>query len=78
MAKPIATWMPSEDAEDDEDHDADDADRRVLAVEVGLRALLDRGRNLLHPRRAGVGGEDLPRGDNPYATANRPQMTMAN
>ena len=37
-----------------EDHDADDADGRVLALEIGLRALGDRGRDLLHARVAGI------------------------
>src|SRR6185312_14043933 len=35
--------------------DADDADRRVLALEIGLRAFAHGGGNLLHARVAGVG-----------------------
>ena len=42
----------------DEDHDADDGDGRVLALEIGLRAFLDRGGDLLHARIAGVGLHD--------------------
>ena len=33
----------------------DDADRGVLAIEIGLRALAHRRRDLLHPRAAGIG-----------------------
>ena len=40
------------ESERDEQHDADDGDGRVLAVQVGLGACLDRGGNLLHPRVA--------------------------
>ena len=41
-------------AHDDEDRDAGDGDGRVLARQVGLRAFLDGGGDLLHARRAGV------------------------
>ncbi len=63
MMKPMATWTPSVRPEDDQDHDADDADRGVLAVEVGAGALLHGGGNLLHARGAGVGRQDLLAGD---------------
>ena len=55
MAKPIAHQPAEEIADDQEDHDADDADRRVLALEIGLRALAHRGGDLLHPCAAGIG-----------------------
>ena len=45
-------------ADDQENHDADDADRRVLALEIGLRALAHGGGDLLHPRRAGIRPHD--------------------
>ena len=42
--------QPAEEiADDDEDHDADDADRRVLPPQIGLRALAYRRSYLLHP-----------------------------
>ena len=50
-------------AKDDQDHHADDADRGILAVEVGAGALLDGGGNLLHARGAGVGRQHLLAGD---------------
>ena len=59
MTKPMATWMPRAQAQDDQDHDADDADRHVLAVEIGAGALLDGGGDLLHARGAGIGGQHL-------------------
>ena len=46
--------------DDDEDHGTSDGDRRILAGEIGLRAFLDGGGNLLHARRAGVGGHHRP------------------
>jgi len=50
---------PGEENADDEEQDhADDADRRVLAVQVGLGARLDRCGDLLHPRIARRLGED--------------------
>ena len=48
-------------AEDDRDHDADDADGRVLAVEIGLRPFLHRARDLLHARIAGACSQHLAR-----------------
>ena len=50
-------WNAEQISKDEEDDDADDADRGVLAGEIGLRAFLDGGGDLLHARRAGVGGE---------------------
>ena len=58
MTKPTAVGQPSEDADDDEQHDADDGDGRVLALEVGDRALLDRRGDLLHARVAGGQAQD--------------------
>ncbi len=54
MAKPIAVVQPSpgDEGDDQEQHHADDADRAVLAVEVGLRALLDGAGDFLHARVA--------------------------
>jgi hypothetical protein len=50
--------QPAEEiADHQEDHDTDDADRGVLALEIGLRALAHGGGNLLHARAAGIGGE---------------------
>ena len=40
--------------EDDEEHDADDADGDVLAAQIGLGALGDRAGDLLHALGAGV------------------------
>ncbi len=40
-------------ADDHEQDHADDADRRVLAIEIGLRAGLDRGGDFAHPIVAG-------------------------
>ena len=45
-------------SKDDKDDHADDADRRVLAGEIGLGAFLDGGSDLLHARRPGVRGEN--------------------
>ena len=41
IAKPIATVAVLDEDQGDEQHDADDADRRVLAAEVRRGALLD-------------------------------------
>ena len=54
-----------------EDQDTDNGDRRVLAGEVGGRALLDRLGDLLHAGVAGVGGENGP--GRPDAISNRKQ-----
>jgi hypothetical protein len=45
----------------DEQHDADAGDRRVLAVQVGARARLDRRRDALHPLVAGRERQQRPR-----------------
>ena len=58
-------------ADDQEDHDADDGDGGVLALEIGLRALAHRGRDLLHPRAAGIGLHHRP--DGPDAVHDREQ-----
>ena len=42
-------------ADDQENHDADDGDRGVLPPQIGLRALADRRRDLLHLFVAGIG-----------------------
>ena len=47
------------DADDDEQYDADNADRRVLAVQVRLRARLDGRGDLLHAGIAGRLRENL-------------------
>ena len=66
--------QPAEEVrEDEKDHDADDADRGVLALEIGLRAFAHRGRDLLHPRVARIRlehGTSRPRGvdDGEHAT----------
>ena len=43
------------------DDDADDGDRGVLAREIGLRTLADRGGDFLHARVALIGREDRAR-----------------
>ncbi len=53
----------------DEEHDADDADRHVLAAQIGLRALGDRAGDLLHALRAGVALHDVV--DGPHAVGDR-------
>jgi hypothetical protein len=60
---------PEEDADDDAQHDACDADRHVLAVEVGAGAFLDRAGDLLHALVAGGTAVDPGRG--PQAIENR-------
>ena len=52
----MAVCQLQREAEDHEQHDAGDRDRRVLPVHVGLRAFLDRAGDLLH---AGVTGRVL-------------------
>jgi hypothetical protein len=46
------------EGDDEEDHDADDGDRAVLPVQVGLGPLLDRRGNGLHAGVAGIEAED--------------------
>ena len=60
IRKPIADQPAEQTADDDEDHDADDGDGGVLAREIGLRALLDRRGDLLHPALPGVGLHHRP------------------
>ena len=66
--------QPAEEVRKNEkDHDADNADRGVLPLEIRLRALAHRGRDLLHPRVARVRrehGTSRPRGvdDGEHAT----------
>ena len=54
-----------EDADNDGDDDPDDGDRRVLALQVGAGAFLDRGRHFDHARVAGGHAEHLAAGDDP-------------
>ena len=54
-AKPMRDQPAEEIADDEEDHDADGGDGRVLALEISLRALADRRGDLLHLFAAGVG-----------------------
>ena len=55
--------QPAEEiADDEEDHDADDGDGGVLPLEIGLRALADRGGDLLHLFAAGIGRQHRARG----------------
>ncbi len=54
----MAAKLAQQNGQNDQDDDADDADGRVLAAQVGSRAFLDRLRDFLHARRAGVGGHD--------------------
>ena len=63
IRKPTAEYLPRQDGEHDEDDDAHDGDGRVLAAQIGARTFLDRLRDLLHARRAGVGGHDARGGD---------------
>ena len=77
MTKPMAVWMPRIDAENDQDDHADDADRRVLAVQVGAGAFLHGGGDLLHAGVAGVGGEHLPAGDQAVDQRRKPQTMIS-
>ncbi len=52
--KPHCDQPAEEVADDQEDHEADDANGRVLALEIGLRAFTHGGGNLLHPGIARV------------------------
>ena len=65
IEKPERHQPAEEVREDEKDHDADDADRGVLALEIGLRAFAHRRRDLLHPRVARIRlehGTSRPRG----------------
>ena len=64
--------QPAEQPADDKKyHHADDANGGVLTLQIGLRALAHRGRNLLHPGAAGVGLHHRP--DRPDAVNDRKQ-----
>ena len=66
--------QPAErNADQDEDHHADDADGGVLALEIGLRAFAHRRGNLLHLRAAGIGAQHRTGG--PDAIENREHAT---
>ena len=52
MAKPPAVYQSSAKPMTDEQHDADDGDGGVLAVEIRLGAGLDGRRDFLHARVA--------------------------
>ena len=52
--KPAAEIGPRKYGDDDRDDHADDGDRGVLALEVGLRAFLDGGGDFLHLLVAGA------------------------
>jgi hypothetical protein len=52
--KPDRNQRAEEISQQPEDDDADEADRGVLAPQIGLRALAHRGRDFLHPWIAGV------------------------
>ena len=56
---------PEQISEDEKDDDADNGDCGVLAREVSSSAFLDRRRDFLHARGAGICGEHGARGDNP-------------
>ena len=65
--------LPGEEQpEPDEDDDSDPGDGGVLPLEIGLRALADRGGNLLHALRAGVGRHHSADG---VAAVNQRQQT---
>ena len=66
-----AGGRPAErETEDHEEHDADDGDRRVLAVEIRSGALLDGGGDFLHPGVAGGLREDPACGDDAVKDRN--------
>ena len=50
--------LAEEDEEQDQHDDTDNGDGRVLAAEIGSRTFLDRLRDLLHARRAGIRRHD--------------------
>jgi hypothetical protein len=56
--------QPKDETKNDAQHDADQPDGRVLAVEIGLRAFLDGAGNFLHPGGPGTGRKHLPAGVN--------------
>ena len=58
IRKPSATFQTEQQADHDEDHDTDGADRGVLPLEIGLRALRDRACDLLHARTSRIPGHD--------------------
>ncbi len=51
----------NEEAKGGEDGNADNCDRRILAFQIGLRALGDSPGNFLHLGRTGIGGEKFRR-----------------
>ena len=51
----------NEKAKGREDGNANNGDRRVLALQIGLRALGDRPGYFLHAGRSGIGGEEFRR-----------------
>ena len=65
---------PRRQAIDDEQDDADDGDRRVLAAQIGLRAFADRAGDLLHALRAGVALHDVV--DGPQSIGDRAQAAQ--
>ena len=62
IAKPHGDRDVLDEDQRDEQHHADGGDRRVLAVQVGARALLDGQRDALHPLVAGREREQGARG----------------
>ena len=71
IAKPIATVDVLDEEEHDEEHDADDRDRRVLAAEVRGGALLDGRRQGLHGGVAGRQREQRPGRQQPVRDRER-------
>ena len=63
IANPIAVWTPQHQQQQDQDDDPDNADRGILPVQVRARPLLHSRRDFLHPAGSGVGGKNLPAGD---------------
>ena len=62
IRKPSADQPAEQHADDDEDHGAGDGDGGVLARQIGLRAFLDGGGDLLHARRARIRRHHGPHG----------------
>jgi hypothetical protein len=54
----MPTAKPRKTVSQDEHDDADDGDRRVLAVQISLRAFTDRTGDLLHTRISLVCSQD--------------------